>query len=128
MKGPYRSDSLSQRNSGQKMDATTLQKYQAMLVELQSELQTEIDETSTDSEPVALDGRMGRLSRADAMQAQQLALEIKRRREERLIRVQVSLQRIEQGKYGICGRCRKPIATERLDAFPDAVLCVRCAS
>ena len=87
MKGPYRSDSLSQRNSGQKMDETTLQKYQAMLVELQSELQTEIDETSTDSEPVALDGRMGRLSRADAMQAQQLALEIKRRREERLIRV-----------------------------------------
>jgi DnaK suppressor protein len=110
------------------MDATTLQKYETMLLELQAELRTELDGTIADSKPVALDGSMGRISRGDAMQTQQLALEMKRRREERLQRIQASLQRISQGTYGRCGRCRKPISTERLDTFPDAVLCVRCAS
>lgn len=96
-------------------------------MELQSELRAELDQSSDESAPVAVDGRMGRVSRGDAMQVQQMALEMKRRREERLQRIQTALQRIEQGTYGLCGRCRNPIATARLDAFPDAVLCVSCA-
>jgi len=110
------------------MDGTTLQKYETMLLELQAELRAELDETRAESKPVALDGSMGRISRGDAMQTQQMALEMKRRREERLQRIQVALQRISKGTYGNCGRCRKLISAERLDAFPDSVLCVRCAS
>ena len=71
---------------------------------------------------------MGRVSRGDAIQAQQLALEIKRRREERIMRVQSALNRLEQGTYGLCGRCRDPIDQARLEALPEVVLCVWCAS
>lgn len=37
-----------------------------------------------------------------------------------------ALQRIEDGTYGTCGRCGKPIAEERLEAIPYANRCIDC--
>ena len=108
------------------MDKAELAQYEVMLKELQAELQA--DEASDESAPVEVSGAMGRISRNDAMQVQQMALEMKRRREERLVRVESALSKMKNGTYGACARCRKPIAQPRLEAFPDAVCCVRCAS
>jgi DnaK suppressor protein len=52
---------------------------------------------------------------------------LKRRQEARLLRVERALKNIENGKFGICGKCRKPIAEDRLEVQPDAVMCIRCA-
>ena len=38
-----------------------------------------------------------------------------------------ALARIEAGTYGLCERCSQPIPPDRLDAFPYARHCVRCA-
>jgi len=110
------------------MDESAVHKYETILIELKAKLLAEIDQTGADSAVVSLDGSMGRLSRNDAMQAQQLALEVKRQRQQRILRVQTALQRIKQGTYGLCGRCRDPIGTGRLDVSPDVVFCVDCAS
>jgi RNA polymerase-binding protein DksA len=37
-----------------------------------------------------------------------------------------ALRRIEEGTYGTCGRCGKPIAEERLEAIPYANRCIDC--
>jgi DnaK suppressor protein len=37
-----------------------------------------------------------------------------------------ALERIEQGSYGRCASCAKPIASERLAARPWASLCIDC--
>ena len=37
-----------------------------------------------------------------------------------------ALARFESGSYGICAKCGKPIAPERLEAIPDTVTCVSC--
>lgn len=95
---------------------------------LLGEFQDEIDRAAADAAPVSVDRSMGRVSRGDAIQVQQLALEMKRRREERILRIQTVLNRIEQGTYGRCGRCREPIDEGRLEALPEVVLCVHCAS
>jgi DnaK suppressor protein len=42
--------------------------------------------------------------------------------------VERALQKIEQGSYGVCERCSKPIAEARLEANPTARLCITCAS
>jgi DnaK suppressor protein len=99
-----------------------------MLVDLQATLESELEQSRAEAAPVALDGTMGRISRGDAMQAQQVALDVRRRREQRLLRIGTALRRIEEGSYGQCGRCQSAIGGERLDAFPDVVLCVRCAA
>jgi RNA polymerase-binding transcription factor len=35
-------------------------------------------------------------------------------------------RRIEDGTYGTCERCRKPIPEGRLDALPAVTLCIAC--
>ena len=41
-----------------------------------------------------------------------------------LAEIDAALQRIEDGTYGICTNCGKPIADERLEALPWATLCI----
>jgi RNA polymerase-binding protein DksA len=48
--------------------------------------------------------------------------------EAHLHQVQQALQRVENGTYGQCERCGKQIAAERLDAMPEATLCIDCKS
>lgn len=37
-----------------------------------------------------------------------------------------ALQRIEDGNYGTCDSCEKPIPKKRLEVFPSALHCVEC--
>jgi RNA polymerase-binding transcription factor DksA len=40
--------------------------------------------------------------------------------------IEVALQRLASGTYGICVRCDKTIDPERLDAYPTAKRCLPC--
>jgi RNA polymerase-binding protein DksA len=42
--------------------------------------------------------------------------------------VKRAISRIEDGEYGVCVRCGGDIAPARLDARPEAALCIACAS
>ena len=44
--------------------------------------------------------------------------------EQVLAEINAALQRIEDGTYGTCGVCGKEIATERLEVYPWASLCI----
>lgn len=47
---------------------------------------------------------------------------------EMLRQVDEALQRCEDGTYGICIDCEKPIPEKRLEVFPAAQRCVECKS
>jgi RNA polymerase-binding protein DksA len=47
---------------------------------------------------------------------------------ERLAAVEEALARMDDGTYGSCANCGRPIPEARLEARPLAVLCVDCAS
>jgi len=47
--------------------------------------------------------------------------------ERQLHEVEAALGRIEDGSYGACASCGKPIPEERLEAIPWATLCVEDA-
>ncbi|WP_189315002.1 TraR/DksA family transcriptional regulator [Streptomyces brasiliensis] len=40
--------------------------------------------------------------------------------------VEAALERMAQGRYGVCHLCRRPIACERLMIVPQARYCSRC--
>lgn len=42
--------------------------------------------------------------------------------------IRAALARISEGTYGNCSSCGKAINPERLEALPEAVHCVTCAS
>jgi RNA polymerase-binding protein DksA len=46
--------------------------------------------------------------------------------EQLLAQIDAALVRIEDGTYGTCTNCGKPIAEERLEAVPWATLCIDC--
>jgi DnaK suppressor protein len=47
--------------------------------------------------------------------------------QEKLAEVHAALRKIDEGTYGICEVCGKPIAPARLEAIPSATRCVECA-
>jgi DnaK suppressor protein len=109
------------------MTKERLDHYRALLTGLQHEIKEGLESNTQETAIVELDTAIGRLSRMDAMLNQQMALELKRRQEARLQRVERALKNVDAGKYGNCGKCKKPIDESRLEVQPDAVMCIRCA-
>src|SRR3954451_12623521 len=48
--------------------------------------------------------------------------------EQKADRVARALAKLDEGTYGACYSCGGAIAPARLDAAPDSVLCIACAS
>lgn len=62
--------------------------------------------------PVELDQpSIGRLSRMDALQAQQMAQETARRRQQQLQRIEGALRRIDSDDFGYCALLKRRLTT-----------------
>jgi len=70
---------------------------------------------------------VGRLSRANALQARELAFQNEQRWSRELQQIESALARIERGTYGTCALCDEEIAPGRLQANPAIPLCIKCA-
>lgn len=55
-------------------------------------------------------------------------LAVERHLERQLGEVEAALARVEDGTYGICEHCGRPIDEERLEALPTATWCIDCKS
>ena len=98
------------------------------LLKLREDLESLAATSDQSSQIVELDqARVGRLSRMDAMQAQAMAKEFRRRREIMLRKIAAALARVEDGEYGYCQSCDDPIHQKRLEFDPTALLCIQCA-
>ena len=97
------------------------------LVVLEGELVIAIE--NADDGAVELDQtRMGRVSRIDAIQQQQMVAAGKRGQELRLRQVRAALERVQRSEYGESLSCEEPIGVKRLHARPEAPFCLRCQS
>ncbi len=102
--------------------------FKASLLDLQAKLKAMHDDSATWRAPVTLDQEsVGRLSRMDAMQQQQMAEAEARRRTSDLARIDAALKRIDEGEYGLCASCGEAIAIKRLEIDPMASQCIGCA-
>ena len=53
-------------------------------------------------------------------------LSLEKRIRGQLAEVEHALKKFENGTYGLCDNCRQPINPARLEALPQANLCLRC--
>ena len=53
-------------------------------------------------------------------------LEMEKSIRDQLAAVEHALAKFEEGTYGLCDSCGKPIGPERLEALPQASLCLDC--
>ncbi|MCP3868115.1 MAG: TraR/DksA family transcriptional regulator [Gammaproteobacteria bacterium] len=109
------------------MEKEGIEEFKARLLCLRSELEETKKSSREDGDTVELDqSRVGRLSRMDAMQSQQMALETARRCQQRLTKIEGALRRIDSGDYGSCFVCGDPIDRRRLEADPTSTRCMGC--
>ena len=100
---------------------------EALLARLE-ELRQLDKSSAADSATVELDQqKLGRLSRMDALQAQEMALATKRRREIEFGRIDAALQRLDDASYGDCLACGEEIGEKRLALDPATPTCIDCA-
>jgi DnaK suppressor protein len=109
------------------MNDAEIDRYRVALLQLKAELLALEEASRASGETVELDqARIGRLSRMDAMQGQQMALETGRRRKLQLKKIEGALRRIESGDYGDCFVCGEEIDERRLAVDPTVSRCMEC--
>ena len=106
-----------------------ISRIRKLLEHQREELLRRVEATQYDRKPVELDqSQIGRLSRMDAIQVQEMALEQERRREIEVQKVEAALARISVGDYGYCMQCGEEISAKRLAFDPAVPICVDCAA
>jgi DnaK suppressor protein len=53
-------------------------------------------------------------------------LNLENRIRQEMAKVEHAMEKIEKGTYGLCDNCGKPIDPQRLEALPQASLCMNC--
>ena len=100
-----------------------------ILLALKAELEQALQDARSSTATVVLDqNSVGRLSRMDAMQQQNMALANQRSLTERLAKTIRALSSLEAGVYGYCRECGDEISQGRLKHYPESDLCLNCQS
>ncbi len=110
------------------MDQTKIKKFENQLQSLLMKLEELETISKASAAIVVLDqSSVGRLSRMDAMQGQQIAMESERRRKDQIFQIKAALKRIQENNFGYCLNCGEEIALGRLSIYPSVAHCVACA-
>ncbi len=105
-----------------------IEKIKLRLLEMHDELEKLNSTAKASTATVVLNqNSVGRLSRMDALQGQQMALETERRRKLQLSQIKAALRRIETNDYGFCATCGEEIIAGRLVINPTATRCINCS-
>jgi DnaK suppressor protein len=102
-------------------------KYKKYLEEALHEVRKYLESSEDAAAAVAPDKGLGRLSRMEAMQDQQLVMEMRRRKKRQLVEIKLAISRLEMGNYGTCVFCGKEISPERLEVAPEVQTCMSCS-
>ena len=105
------------------MNPNELQRYQSRLVELRDRVTSELSRLA---ETVQTDARPP--GEHDTLVSESADKELLLEHAEEDIRGQVvqALKRIDEGTFGQCQACHRPIAKARLDTIPYTPYCVAC--
>ena len=96
------------------------------LLTLRDDLEQILAASRAGAQPVDLDQPIGRLSRMDALQQQELTKASRDGAKRRLQLVDSALQALRSNRYGECRRCEEPISLARLQAQPETPFCLDC--
>lgn len=105
-----------------------------VLLDMKREITDRMSRTGRFGLDDAMRDELGELSMADNHPADVASelfergkdLGLQRLMEQRLDEVERALVALEEGRYGVCQNCGRPIGAERMEANPLAVECIRC--
>lgn len=112
-----------------KLTDNDLEQLHQQMLQLKLQLQQVLDGQHQKAEPVILDQQaVGRVSRIDAIQQQEMAKAGEQHTAQRLMAINKALRHFEEGDYGYCEQCGLSINVARLKIKPEAQYCIQCQS
>jgi len=108
--------------------ALDLEKYRKQLIEERDRLNKEIPTVAEAAEPTPDDRQITAANAPVIGEIEDVQNRVADIKTHRLRQVLTALQSMDDGTYGICIRCNKPIDPRRLEADPAAMTCMDCLS
>ncbi len=115
-----------QKREPDKLDKKTIAKFRKLLLKQREEIVGEVKQMVESSKEMGQDGTQDIGDEAANIYNKQVLLSLNENERMRLQEVDESLDRIENGSYGICEECGGPISLKRLEVRPVAKYCVPC--
>jgi len=119
-------ESVSQKKEADKLDKKAIAKFKKILLKEREQIVGDVKQIVESSKEMGQDGIQDIGDEAANMYNKQVLLSLNENERIRLKEVDESLDRIENGTYGICDECGGPISLKRLEVRPVAKYCVPC--
>ena len=107
-----------------------LKKLRSHLEDEQKRLHLELEQLETDAQPTEARREGSPFGKREEEATESLELEKRLALEKRiggaLAEIEHALRKLDEGTYGLCDSCGKPIPPDRLEALPQATLCLDC--
>ncbi|HXX33567.1 MAG TPA: TraR/DksA family transcriptional regulator [Thermodesulfobacteriota bacterium] len=110
----------------EKVDKKTVARFKKILLKEREQIVGEVKQIVESSKEMGQDGIQDIGDEAANIYNKQVLLSLNENERLRLKEVDESLDRIENGTYGICDECGGPISLKRLEVRPVAKYCVPC--
>ena len=102
------------------------EKFRVMLQEKRSALIKQAQKTLESDMVLSPDDRFDEVDQASSEYMQAFSFRLRGRERYLMDKIDLALRKIDEGTYGICEECEEPIAVKRLQARPEAPLCIQC--
>jgi DnaK suppressor protein len=86
----------------------------------------EIEHLKEKTKPITPDCSLGRLTRQEMIQEQQVNEHALHEAEIKMNKLNYALQKVDKEEYGVCIECEEDILFERLMLVPESSHCVSC--
>jgi DnaK suppressor protein len=117
---------VDQSKGPDKFDKKTIARFKKILLKEREQIVGEVKQIVESSKEMGQDGIQDIGDEAANIYNKQVLLSLNENERLRLKEVDESLDRIENGTYGICEECGGPISLKRLEVRPVAKYCVPC--
>jgi DnaK suppressor protein len=100
--------------------------FQRLLEEKRNLLFNQAKETLENEMILSADDRFDEVDQASSEYMQSFSFRLRGRERYLMSKIEHALRKIEEGTYGVCEECDEPISLKRLEARPEAPLCIQC--
>jgi DnaK suppressor protein len=118
------------RRAHSELPPPDVEAYRALLIQQQAELRRSCGQLADGDDHSGENSRQSddTADQASRLSEETLTIQMLERAQIELEKITESLERMDEGAYGICKECSEPIPQARLEALPTATTCIQCQS
>jgi DnaK suppressor protein len=100
--------------------------FRQLLHEKRKRLIEQAQETLSTEMVLAPEDRFDEVDQASSEYMQAFSFRLRGRERFLMDKIELALKKIDEGTFGECEECEEPISLKRLQARPEAPLCIQC--